>query len=832
MWLHPDIFCVISLISCNLSIHLIVYHFTTLHSEHDEKSNDTAPSKPVSISKDKVFGQKSPSNLTSNMTSSTNSKSSTASTSSNNVQKSKVSNPQKQSAQSTTKPMKFKIIPKKVAMQKQNGNTPNSTNPSNLSNPQKASTSSTTQKPKISDPKLSNPTLSAVSSTDSDQATNSGVDTRSPSGSVKDRLAMWNRKTSNDQSVTAKSLNSNSRPVPKSKPPPIPSASKQIEEQKRLEQEQRVKEEEFRKKEIQQKAAREQAEKQRREKSERKRQQQIAAEQKRLESERLEEERLKRERLKQERLERERLERERVERERMKKEAETQRLKMEEEKRKKMELQQQQKRMEQKRKEEDQRKERERKEMEAKERIKKQRELFETKERERKEREEKERTAKMEKEARLKASRERAEKVRKEKEERQKKEREERERQKKEERARKLKEEQQRKVHEAQQQNMVPTNRLNNSKPAILSTAKPLNTSGVDKSGYRKQMQLLDNDSDDEDDMKTMELRRKQEEEEEAQLAAQMMARKKAQKQQKQQNQQSQQSTGFGLKRARSMNTGKSGVSTNAMNHNTNQKGDDSDDELRDMMAQMDAWKRQNSSPELSDFRRLSRKKSAGLKGQKGRKFSNASKPKGNYTRKDVAMEMKKSFGKDINNITMVKLDKYEGDIPLILYLLGTELESANQYGAYRLFEPEYTKSQAPKSSVYGAAWNIYTFLAKLPKPLLDSVPGNILNKAINKDVMDQVILAMDEPFASTLCFLWDILAKVAMQSGSSKMGQHQLGKVFGPLVTLVTKEDVKGNRVSMNVLAASRMMAMFRRGIEWRMQIMGFNFEDSDDDS
>ena len=167
MWLHPDIFCVISLISCNLCIHLIVYHFTTLHSEHDEKSNDTAPSKPVSISKDKIFGQKSPPKSTSNMTSSTNSKSSTASTSSNNVQKSKVSNPQKQSAQSTTKPMKFKIIPKKVAMQKQNGNTPNSTNPSNLSNPQKPSTSSTTQKPKISDPKQSNPSLSAVSSTDS-----------------------------------------------------------------------------------------------------------------------------------------------------------------------------------------------------------------------------------------------------------------------------------------------------------------------------------------------------------------------------------------------------------------------------------------------------------------------------------------------------------------------------------------------------------------------------------------------------------------------------------------------------------------------------------------
>eukprot|EP00486_Rosalina_sp_Unknown_P012825 CAMPEP_0201579582 /NCGR_PEP_ID=MMETSP0190_2-20130828/27280_1 /ASSEMBLY_ACC=CAM_ASM_000263 /TAXON_ID=37353 /ORGANISM="Rosalina sp." /LENGTH=143 /DNA_ID=CAMNT_0048014247 /DNA_START=83 /DNA_END=514 /DNA_ORIENTATION=- len=136
------------------------------------------------------------------------------------------------------------------------------------------------------------------------------------------------------------------------------------------------------------------------------------------------------------------------------------------------------------------------------------------------------------------------------------------------------------------------------------------------------------------------------------------------------------------------------------------------------------------------------------------------------------------------------------------------------------------------KDKSQGVAWNIYQFLAQLPSPLLDDVPMDVLDKALSKDVMKDVIKAMDEPYASTLVYLWDLLACVAMESKTSRMGQHQLGKVFGPMVTMVTQEDMKGNRVSMNVLGASRMMAMFRRGIEWRMELKGFNFDDSDDDS
>ena len=154
-----------------------------------------------------------------------------------------------------------------------------------------------------------------------------------------------------------------------------------------------------------------------------------------------------------------------------------------------------------------------------------------------------------------------------------------------------------------------------------------------------------------------------------------------------------------------------------------------------------------------------------------------------------------------------------------------------NKFGTPKLFQPEAMQDTKDTDKSQSLAWNIYQFLAQMPTPLLDSVPMDVLDKALSKDVMKDVIQAMDEPYASTLCYLWDLLAMVALESKTSKMGQHQLGKVFGPMVTMVTQEDMKGNRVSMNVLGASRMMAMFRRGIEWRMQLKGFNFDDSDDD-
>ncbi len=125
---------------------------------------------------------------------------------------------------------------------------------------------------------------------------------------------------------------------------------------------------------------------------------------------------------------------------------------------------------------------------------------------------------------------------------------------------------------------------------------------------------------------------------------------------------------------------------------------------------------------------------------------------------------------------------------------------------------------------------NIFVFFASLPEPLLNTVPQNVLMKAINKDVMKDVVSEIDEPYASTLTYLWDILAPVAMNP-NARMGGQSLGKVFGPMCTMVTQQDVKGNRVSMNALGASRMMAFFRRGIEWRMQVAGFNFDDSSDD-
>lgn len=150
-----------------------------------------------------------------------------------------------------------------------------------------------------------------------------------------------------------------------------------------------------------------------------------------------------------------------------------------------------------------------------------------------------------------------------------------------------------------------------------------------------------------------------------------------------------------------------------------------------------------------------------------------------------------------------------------------------DKFGTPNLFVPEAMEKQKHIPEVL-CAYNIFAFFSQLPSPLLSTVPQPILMKAINKEAMEEVSNAMDEPYSSTICYLWDLLAKVAMHE--TGMGQQSLAKVFGPMCTLVTQKDVKGNKVSMNALAASRMMAFFRRGIEWRMLVQGFDFEESDD--
>ena len=176
----------------------------------------------------------------------------------------------------------------------------------------------------------------------------------------------------------------------------------------------------------------------------------------------------------------------------------------------------------------------------------------------------------------------------------------------------------------------------------------------------------------------------------------------------------------------------------------------------------------------------------------------------------------------------MVNVAKYRGDIPLVLHLMGQRLVDLDQFGTLKLFQPEAMEQQKHRPEVL-CALNIFVFFSELPRPLLCTVPQSLLMKAVNKEAMEGVCGAMEEPYSSTLCYLWDLLAKVAMNP-DARMGQQSLAKVFGPMCTLVTQQDVKGNRVSMNALAASRMMAFFRRGIEWRMQVQGFDFEESDD--
>eukprot|EP00485_Elphidium_margaritaceum_P014998 CAMPEP_0202727754 /NCGR_PEP_ID=MMETSP1385-20130828/185280_1 /ASSEMBLY_ACC=CAM_ASM_000861 /TAXON_ID=933848 /ORGANISM="Elphidium margaritaceum" /LENGTH=873 /DNA_ID=CAMNT_0049393997 /DNA_START=52 /DNA_END=2672 /DNA_ORIENTATION=+ len=436
----------------------------------------------------------------------------------------------------------------------------------------------------------------------------------------------------------------------------------------------------------------------------------------------------------------------------------------------------------------------------AAERMRKQRADFEQKEKDRIEREEREQQQKADKARRLEESRQRAEKIRAEKQEK----------------ARLEKEEKERLRKQKKQASNSPMVKATTPSASPKPSPKP---SPKQSSSAVDSQSIYNNDDDDDDDVKAAEMVRKQQQQnEEEELRQAMLARKKAAELEKKQkaaqvNKSPSKSPSFGMKSSASA-----------------EKND-----LSDIMGAMNAWKKTTQQPTTqatsNAFKRGHKKKNTGLNGRTGRKFSNASKPKKNYSSKDLEIEMKQAVGKNIQNVSMVKLDDYEGDVPMVLYLCGHTLYTADKFGTYRLFEPEETKKNAASNTVYNAAWSIYHFLASMPTPLLDPVPHDVLDKALSKDVMHEVIQAMDEPFASTLCYLWDLLARVAMNSSQSKMNQNQLGKVFGPMVTMVTKEDVKGNRVSMNVLAASRMMAMFRRGIEWRMQIQGFKFEDSDDD-
>ena len=142
----------------------------------------------------------------------------------------------------------------------------------------------------------------------------------------------------------------------------------------------------------------------------------------------------------------------------------------------------------------------------------------------------------------------------------------------------------------------------------------------------------------------------------------------------------------------------------------------------------------------------------------------------------------------------------------MVLHLLGQKFIGLNKFGTFKLFLPEEMEKQADKPEMQ-LAHNIFVFFSKLPEPLLGDLDQNIFDKGLNKDVMKDCVAMMPEPHASTLTYLWDILAKVAMNP-NARMGQQSLGKVFGPMTTLVTQEDMKGNRVSTNVLGASRMIA------------------------
>ena len=98
-------------------------------------------------------------------------------------------------------------------------------------------------------------------------------------------------------------------------------------------------------------------------------------------------------------------------------------------------------------------------------------------------------------------------------------------------------------------------------------------------------------------------------------------------------------------------------------------------------------------------------------------------------------------------------------------------------------------------------------------------MPESVIMKAINVEAMPECMAAMPEPYATTVMWLFDLLAGVAMNERETKMDAHRLASVFGGICgATVNEKELKGQRMSINVMQGSKMIAFFKRGITWRM--------------
>merc|ERR1719150_1734287 len=103
------------------------------------------------------------------------------------------------------------------------------------------------------------------------------------------------------------------------------------------------------------------------------------------------------------------------------------------------------------------------------------------------------------------------------------------------------------------------------------------------------------------------------------------------------------------------------------------------------------------------------------------------------------------------------------------------------------------------EEDAYAIANDVISYFGSLPKPLL-SEQSDAMSKGANKSRMWMVIQELPDEISSVTQFLWDILAKVAMNSDKTEMNLEACARVFAPICTGSISEDI---------------FTCFKRGIE-----------------
>eukprot|EP01083_Nonionella_stella_P278765 948040_1 len=179
---------------------------------------------------------------------------------------------------------------------------------------------------------------------------------------------------------------------------------------------------------------------------------------------------------------------------------------------------------------------------------------------------------------------------------------------------------------------------------------------------------------------------------------------------------------------------------------------------------------------------------------------------------KDLNSEIMAAFGQDLSSVNKQNVPGYKSEIPTVLVMLEQRLHDTGGYKKRGIFDPDTISSNKDNDESYLISNNIIAYFSEMPDPLLSFIDKKVFDKGVNKDAMWRVLEQIDVEYGAVLQFVWDMLAKVAKFESNTGMTSEQLGRIFGPLMTM-SKRDMNND-----MLTASKMIVCWRRGIDWRM--------------